>query len=271
MRVLSSVRSEHDPQLAPDGTRVAFSTDRGGRGREIWVAALDGSGAVPVVQATGKGMGTPRWSPDGRWIAFDAQAETDGNWDVYVVDAAGGRARRLTSDPGYDNFPSWSRDGKSIYFRSMRTGSSQVWRLPMPTGTPVQVTTTGGASAWESWDGQTLFYTRHDGLGDRGRTSPLMARPLGGGEEREIAPAVWQWDFIPVRDGIFFITPVDPRRPDTFELRFLQHSTEKTTLVTTFQASIAQGLTANADGSTILYSGRPLDLGADLFLVQNFR
>jgi Tol biopolymer transport system component/predicted Ser/Thr protein kinase len=271
VRVLSSSRAEHDPQLSPDGTKVAFATDRAGRGREIWVSTLDGQSAIPVAQATGRGMGTPRWSPDGRWLAFDAQSEPDGNWDIYVIDAAGGQPRQLTRDPAFDNFPSWSRDGKSIYFRSMRSGRSEVWRMPLTAGAPVQITTTGGASAWESWDGETLYYTRHDGLGPAGRSPGLFARPLAGGPERQVLKAVWQWDFYPVRDGIYYIVVADTQNQETFELRFLEFSAGQSTLVTTFQALVGQGLTATGDGGTILYSGKPPELGADLMLVQNFR
>ncbi len=266
VRVLSSTRADLDPQLSPDGTKVAFATDRAGRGREIWVATLDGQSAIPVAQSIQRLMGTPRWSPDGRWIAFDAQSETDGNWDIYVVDAAGGQPRQLTREPAFDNFPSWSRDGKSIYFRSMRSGRSEVWRMPLPAGEPVQITTTGGASARESWNGETLYYTRHDGLGLAGKSPGLFERPLSGGPERQVLNEVWQWDFYPVRDGIYYIVVAE-----TFELRFLDFSTGQSTVVTTFEASIGQGLTASGDGRTILYSGRPRDLGANLTLVQNFR
>ena len=270
VRVLSSTRNDYDPQVSPDGSRITFTTDRGGRGSEIWVAAIDGTTAVPVVAATGRLMGTPRWSPDGHWIAFDGQSEPDGNWDIYTVDAAGGVPRRLTADPAFDNFPSWSRDGRSIYFRSMRSGRSEVWRMPADGGAAVQMTTTGGASAWESWDGETLYYTRHDGLREGDRMPPLYAQPVKGGPEREVLPAVWQWDFYPVKNGIYYVLQ-NPSGAPVFELRFVELSSGLSRVVTTFKGSNGQGLTATPDGSMILYSTRPEEFDSDLVLVQNFR
>ena len=69
---VSSSLFDLDAQLSPDGRRIALASERSGRGREIWVADLDGTGAVRITDAAGKLHGTPRWSPDGRWIAYDA-------------------------------------------------------------------------------------------------------------------------------------------------------------------------------------------------------
>jgi Tol biopolymer transport system component len=268
--VFSSTTNDIDPQLSADGARVAFVTDRSGRGREIWIATLEGVGGHPLTQATTGYLGSPRWSPDGKWIAFDAVSD-GGNWDIYVVDAAGGQPRRLTTDPGLENFPSWSRDGKWIYFRSTRTGRSEVWRMRPDGGSPEQITTTGGASAWESWDGETLYYTRHDGTGPLGDSPALLARPVTGGAERQILDAVLRWDFVPARDGIYYITVAEPRSRRGFELRFLNFGTTRSKVISRFQARVGQGLTASADGTTILYSGISSTANADLMIIHNFR
>ncbi len=268
--VLSSTANDFDPQLSPDGTKVAFVTERSGRGREIWVSTLDRMSAHPLTQATGRDVGSPRWSPDGGWLAFDAVSD-DGNWDIYVVEAAGGQPRRLTKHPGFENFPSWSRDGKWIYFRSMRSGSSQVWRMA-PDGTSAeQMTTAGGASAWESWDGQTLYYTRHDGIGSLGDSPGVFAHPLRGGADRQVLGSVLRWNFVPANDGIYYVVQVEPRRLYGLELRFLHFATGKSKVVSRFQARASQGLSVSADGKTVLYSGIDPSANADLMLIQNFR
>jgi Tol biopolymer transport system component/predicted Ser/Thr protein kinase len=267
--ILSSTTTDIDPQLSPDGTKAAFVTTRSGRGPEVWVAALDGTSAIRLTQPTGRGQGSPRWSPDARWIAFDAQAE-DGNYDIYVVDAAGGQPRRLTTHPAFEHFASWSRDGKWIYFRSTRSGRSEIWRMPAGGGDAVQMTTTGGAGAWESWDGQTLYYSRHDGNGPEGFSSGVFARPVGGGPERQILPSIFRWDFFPAKDGIYYVALVESRRFNVLELRFLSFATGKSKVLTRFQARTSQGLSVSADGKTILYSGRAPGAGADLVLIQNF-
>jgi Tol biopolymer transport system component/tRNA A-37 threonylcarbamoyl transferase component Bud32 len=269
MSILSSTTTDIDPQLSPDGTKAAFVTTRSGRGPEVWVAALDGTRAIRLTQPTGRGQGSPRWSPDGHWIAFDAQAE-DGNYDIYVVDAAGGQPRRLTTNPAFEHFASFSRDGKWIYFRSSRSGRSEIWRMPAGGGDAVQMTTTGGAGAWESWDGQTLYYSRHDGNGPEGFTSGVFARPVSGGPERKILDAVFRWDFFPAKDGIYYIALIESRRFNLLELRFLSFATGKSKVLSRFQARTSQGLSVSADGKTILYSGRAPGAGADLVLIQNF-
>ena len=60
-----------------------------------------------------------------------ALAETG---DVYVISAEGGPARRLTNDPAEDIVPSWSRDGRWIYFGSNRTFAYEIWKAPAEGG-----------------------------------------------------------------------------------------------------------------------------------------
>jgi Tol biopolymer transport system component len=71
-------------------------------------------------------------------------------------------ARQLTTGPGRDHIPSWSLDGRSIYFRSSRSGDHQVWKVPAEGGTEVQVTSNGGELALESPRGD-LYYSKRSG------------------------------------------------------------------------------------------------------------
>ncbi|MFY9823429.1 MAG: S9 family peptidase [Thermoanaerobaculia bacterium] len=86
----------------------------------------------------------PEPSPQGDKVAFELRT-TDleankGRFDLWLVNTDGTGLTRLTSDPAADNNPRWSPDGKSLYFLSTRSGSSQVWRLPIGGGDPVQIT-----------------------------------------------------------------------------------------------------------------------------------
>jgi dipeptidyl aminopeptidase/acylaminoacyl peptidase len=89
----------------------------------------------------------PEPSPRGDRIAFVVRA-TDleanrGRTDLWMVNADGGGLTRLTNDPASDDNPRWAPDGKSLYFLSSRSGSSQVWKLPLEgatPGAPAQVT-----------------------------------------------------------------------------------------------------------------------------------
>lgn len=102
--------------------------------------------------------GTPRWTPDGRHIAFDSRPE--GSSDIYVIDAEGGTPRRVTTDNSQEVMPSWSRDGRWIYFTSNRGGSFEIWKVPPQGGELVQVTKNNGFYAFESSDGKSLFYSK---------------------------------------------------------------------------------------------------------------
>jgi Tol biopolymer transport system component len=67
---------------------------------------------------------------------------------------------RLTTEAARDEAPSWSRDGKWIYFASQRSGRWETWRVPAGGGEAVRVTRTGGGTAFESSDGQSVYYIR---------------------------------------------------------------------------------------------------------------
>jgi dipeptidyl aminopeptidase/acylaminoacyl peptidase len=88
----------------------------------------------------------PQVSPDGRYVVF-VQRETDlegnrGRSDLWLLDLenAAARPRRLTQHSANDTHPRWGNEGASIYFLSTRTGSQQIWRLPLTGGEAVQIT-----------------------------------------------------------------------------------------------------------------------------------
>lgn len=86
----------------------------------------------------------PQVSPDGQSVAFTLRktdlAANRGRTDVWLVGVDGNNLRQLTTHPSGDFSPSWSKDGKSIWFMSTRSGSSQVWRMPIDGGEAEQKT-----------------------------------------------------------------------------------------------------------------------------------
>ena len=68
----------------------------------------------------------------------------------------------LTNAPSFNAIPSWSHDGKWIYFCSDRGGTRDIWRMPAQGGGAVQVTHTGALAALESADGKFVYYTKID-------------------------------------------------------------------------------------------------------------
>ena len=86
----------------------------------------------------------PQLSPDGSRLAFvrrttDLEANR-GRTDLWLVGLDGEGLRRLTSHPAGDHDPRWAPDGRSLWFLSSRSGSSQVWRIPVDGGEAVQAT-----------------------------------------------------------------------------------------------------------------------------------
>src|SRR5947208_15043701 len=99
---------------------------------------------------TMKRISDPQPSPKGDRIAFVLRstdlAANKGRYDLWMVNADGGGLVQLTTDPASDDNPRWAPDGQSLFFLSSRSGSNQVWRLPMGPGAagdpvqPVQIT-----------------------------------------------------------------------------------------------------------------------------------
>lgn len=112
-----------DPQLSPDGRRVAFvriipDRARDGYRSTIWLAAVDTPGGGGPEQLTaGPDDGAPRWSPDGRCLAF--VRPVDGAPQVHLLRLGAGEAVALTSRKEGAGEPVWSPDGTMIAFAAL--------------------------------------------------------------------------------------------------------------------------------------------------------
>ncbi|MGE0193239.1 MAG: PDZ domain-containing protein [Planctomycetota bacterium] len=101
-----------DPDVSADALVFAYAGD-------LWLAPREGGTARRLTSAPGREH-NPRFSPDGRTIAYTA--EQDGQADVYVLPIEGGRPRRLTWHPGGDHVLGWTPDGAEVLFASRRHG-----------------------------------------------------------------------------------------------------------------------------------------------------
>jgi dipeptidyl aminopeptidase/acylaminoacyl peptidase len=119
---LINVPSLRDPQLAPDGTRLLYvlskpDWEENKTISHIWRVAADGSNAIQLTYGE-DGESSPRWSPDGRLIAFLAERGEDEGNQLYLLNVAGGEAYSLFKHGSGVFDIGWSPDGAWIYFRS---------------------------------------------------------------------------------------------------------------------------------------------------------
>lgn len=149
----SLVTNNNDHALSFDGKMLGLS---GGQPSRVYTVPV-GGGTPTQVTPVGPSY-LHGWSPDGRFLAFTGQR--NGDFDVYLVPAAGGPEQRLTTAPGLDDGPEFTPDGQWIYFNSTRTGRMQVWRM-RPDGSQQQQLTFDDFNNWfphVSPDGKSIVF-----------------------------------------------------------------------------------------------------------------
>ena len=118
-----------DPQLSPSGKQIAFVVDRADwkanrRVGHIFRINIDGTNQVQLTFGE-RGESSPRWSPDGKSIAFTARRDPDSANQIYVLYAEGGEARKITSHATATGNITWAPDGNSIYFTAPDAKSAE--------------------------------------------------------------------------------------------------------------------------------------------------
>jgi len=125
---------------------------------DLWSVPRTGGRATRLTSAPGV-ESDPRFSPDGKWVAFTGTY--DGNPDVFVVPAEGGVPKRLTAHPHGDVVRGWTPDGKAVLFTSTmlsNTDDARMFTVPLSGGVPTQLPFPSGTAASFSPDGTRLAY-----------------------------------------------------------------------------------------------------------------
>lgn len=186
----------------------------------IWIVERAGGVARRLTSFQGQ-TSNPRFSPDGKWIAFSG--EYAGNTDVYTVPAEGGEPKRLTWHAGNDLVQGWTHDGKAIMFSSSRatwapSGAARFWTVPAEGGVEQPMALPRGYQGKISPDGTRIAYRMNSSWDEERRnyrggqnrpvwivdlkTYDLVSPPWT--DSKDIDP-VWLGDavyFISDRDGV---------------------------------------------------------------------
>src|SRR5438445_10600830 len=185
---------------------------------DIWTSSREGGTARRLTSSAGDKL-YPKFSPDGKWIAFTAAY--DGNPDVYIIPAEGGEPKRLTYHPSTDIVLGWRRDGKTVLFRSDRAvarpsrttrlylvstqgGLPQV--LPVPRGDLTSFSPDGTKIAYIETSQENRTWKRYRG----GGSLPIAIYDLKKNTYEEL-PKSSGMDMFPMWHGntIYFISDRD--------------------------------------------------------------
>ena len=209
-----------DPQLSPDGAKVAYVVTTVDRENDsyktsIWLAAADGG--TPIRLSSGPNDSSPRWSPDGTALAYLAPPAKDERPQIHLLPAAGGSARKLTDLKGGAGPAVWSPDGTKIAFgagidviggdanaplvvdrlgyKADGTGlvkgrRQHLFVTDVASGTSVQLTWGNDSASMPAWlGGDELIYVARTGSEaerDLRTTSSVFALKTAGGKARRV-------------------------------------------------------------------------------------
>ena len=121
---IAAVDSPGEFRLHPRDRSVAYTAESGGA-RQLFTLSLRG-GYPTQLTATAQPISDPRWSPDGRRIAYVRDDE------IWVMEADGSRVSKVVGKPEGGRQPRWSPDGRRLAFLSRRRGWSQIWLIDAP-------------------------------------------------------------------------------------------------------------------------------------------
>lgn len=124
-RLTSGEWDDTSPALSPDGTQVAFASNRDGFW-DLYILKLD-SGVITRVTDSPAYESAPSWSPDNQWLACEIYQND--NLEIAIISLTNGKQEPIlvTEEPSADHSPAWAPDGRHIAFVSNRGGDSDIW------------------------------------------------------------------------------------------------------------------------------------------------
>jgi len=172
VRLTAGEFNETDPDFSPDGRLIAYRSERDGGG--IYLSPVGGGGQPKLIAKAGS---KPRFSPDGKWIAFFTVNASDEDTSsvsfgrIFVVPAGGGEPRRIQSSFPDARYPVWAPDGTRLLFAGTRQdGVKDWWLSPIGDGEAARThaldwlnKSLKGIGNPDRWWGESIFFSAAEG------------------------------------------------------------------------------------------------------------
>jgi Tol biopolymer transport system component/DNA-binding winged helix-turn-helix (wHTH) protein len=258
-KLISSMYDNFFPEYSPDGKHTAFVSNRGGTW-EIWMSDADGTNLVRISDSKSSKAGTPHWSPDSQKLAFDSWLS--GHPEVYIVDISERLPRKLITNLSDMATPSWSHDGKWLYFEA--TSDQRIYRCPAGGGNAEALSADTGSFPFESYDGESVFFFTPPDSRNLHMVSVKQPHTVLAVKDM---PALASRGFSAVPGGIYFV-PASARK----SIQYFDFATRQVRKIFDFDKENFAGLSVSPDGHWILYTQvTGAELNSDIMLVEHFR
>ena len=126
---------DFNPAVSPDGSKLAFVSDRDGGNREIYTVDLvwmdgytqwEGRNLTNITQTVGHDW-TPKFSPTNEKILFSTYFPATDNYDVFIMNSDGSGKKNITNSPWYEKYPQFSPDGSFIIYQAWQRGKMEIF------------------------------------------------------------------------------------------------------------------------------------------------
>jgi Tol biopolymer transport system component len=286
-----------DPAISRQTHRLVYSHKFGYE--NIWRVSLQGKQAgeaADLVPST-REEGHPRYSPDGKRIAFEASFS--GSEEIWGADADGSNLIQLTFFGAWAGSPRWSPDGRKISFDCNATGNWDIYVIDSQGGKPVRLTANPAMDARPSWshDGKWIyFFSNRTGvdqiwkipasggqeiqLTKNGGSVPFESEdsqtlfychdpeirgvPVRGGNEFKLPISVYKDNFALAKHGMYFIDENDAH------LKLFDFETHAIKSIAPVPGPIGDEMSISPDEQWMIYE-KTNHAGSELMLVENFR